>query len=136
MRAEAGSEAECLTPCQTAKLPLRPFESPGGVLPGTFNGSRISIRELPTLASIFGSDNSAGLKSGTHATADLIYLYASGSFSKYYYFPGGFGQSAEWREFSSGANADATILPNKGSFFIDRQGVDISVMFTEDLPNN
>lgn len=218
----------------------------GGVLPGTFNGSRISIRELPTLASIFGTDNSAGLKSGTIATADLIYIYASGSFSKYYYFPGGFGQaaewrdeagneagstsihfgdgliiqtsdtapksiyvsgsvklgptnvpiypgfnlvsnpspvdgrltlansglqsglqagtvatadiiyipsaggdfdkyyyfpggfgqSAEWREFSSGANADATILPNKGSFFIDRQGGDTSVTITEDLPNN
>ena len=218
----------------------------GGVLPGTFNGSRISIRELPTLASIFGTNNSAGLKSGTIATADLIYIYASGSFSKYYYFPGGFGQaaewrdeagneagstsihfgdgliiqtsdtevksiyvsgsvklgptnvpiypgfnlvsnpspvdgrltlansglqtglqagtvatadiiyiptaggdfnkyyyfpggfgqSAEWREFSSGANADATILPNKGSFFIDRQGGDTSVTITEDLPNN
>ena len=218
----------------------------GGVLPGTFNGSRISIRELPTLASIFGTDNSAGLKSGTLATADLIYIYASGSFSKYYYFPGGFGQaaewrdeagneagstsihfgdgliiqtsdtapksiyisgsvklgptnvpiypgfnlvsnpspvdgrltlansglqsglkagtvatadiiyipgaggdfekyyyfpggfgqSAEWREFSSGDNADATILPNKGSFFIDRQGGDTSVTITEDLPNN
>ena len=218
----------------------------GGVLPETFNGSRISIRELPTLASIFGTDNSAGLKSGTLATADLIYIYASGSFSKYYYFPGGFGQaaewrdeagneagstsihfgdgliiqtsdtapksiyisgsvklgptnvpiyegfnlvsnpspvdgrltlansglqsglqagtvatadiiyipgaggdfekyyyfpggfgqSAEWREFSSGDNADATILPNKGSFFIDRGGTDTSVMFTEDLPNN
>ena len=218
----------------------------GGVLPGTFNGSRISIRELPTLASIFGTDNSAGLKSGTIATADLIYIYASGSFSKYYYFPGGFGQaaewrdeagneagstsihfgdgliiqtsdtapksiyisgsvklgptnvpiypgfnlvsnpspvdgrltlansglqsglkagtvatadiiyipgaggdfekyyyfpggfgqSAEWREFSSGDNADATILPNKGSFFIDRQGGDTSVTITEDVPNN
>ena len=218
----------------------------GGVLPGTFNGSRISIRELPTLASIFGTDNSAGLKSGTIATADLIYIYASGSFSKYYYFPGGFGQAAEWRDeagneagstsihfgdgliiqtsdtapksiyisgsvklgptnvpiyegfnlvsnpspvdgrltlansglqsglqagtvatadiiyipgaggdfekyyyfpggfgqsaewraFSSGDNADATILPNKGSFFIDRQGGDTSVTITEDLPNN
>ncbi|MEC8825694.1 MAG: hypothetical protein VXX36_07905, partial [Verrucomicrobiota bacterium] len=81
----------------------------GGVLPGTFNGSRISIRELPTLASIFGTDNSAGLKGGTLATADLIYLYASGSFSKYYYFPGGFGQAAEWRD-EAGNEAGSTSI--------------------------
>ncbi|MEC8825211.1 MAG: hypothetical protein VXX36_05445, partial [Verrucomicrobiota bacterium] len=79
----------------------------------------------------------SGLKAGTVATADIIYIPgAGGDFEKYYYFPGGFGQSAEWREFSSGDNADATILPNKGSFFIDRQGGDTSVTITEDLPNN
>ena len=81
----------------------------GGIDPASFDGSRISIKALPTLASIFGADNSAGLKAGTSVSADLIYLYSSGSFSKYYYFQGGFGQDPEWRTLSGSPAGSVTI---------------------------
>lgn len=70
----------------------------GGVNPGDFDGSRVVIREIPTIASVFGATNSAGLKPGTFGSADLIYIYTPSGFEKYYYFPGGFGQPAGWRD--------------------------------------
>ncbi|MEM9281706.1 MAG: TIGR02597 family protein [Verrucomicrobiota bacterium] len=68
----------------------------GGVVKANFDNSQVCIQELPTLSSIFGASNSAGLKAGLLTDADRIYLYESGEFKKYYYFGGGFGRVAGW----------------------------------------
>ncbi len=81
----------------------------GGIDPIDFDGSRVCIRELPTIDSIFGADNSAGLKAGTLATADTIYLYGAGGFTRHYYFPGGFGLDPGWRD-EDGDYSGSTIL--------------------------
>lgn len=81
----------------------------GGIVKANFDGSRVCIQELPTLNSMFGSDNSAGLKSGTLATADIIYILSGGTFSRYYYSPGGFGGTPEWRDESGNPAGDTTI---------------------------
>jgi uncharacterized protein (TIGR02597 family) len=81
----------------------------GGITTADFDGNRVLIRELPTLSSIFGAENSAGLLAGTFATADLIYLFSSGDFSKYYYFSGGFGQPAGWYDEGGNSANDVSI---------------------------
>tara|TARA_B100000927_G_scaffold185712_1_gene149568 strand:+ start:788 stop:1828 length:1041 start_codon:yes stop_codon:yes gene_type:complete len=80
-----------------------------GVTTGQFNGSRITIRTLPTIASIFGPDNSAGLKAGSLANADRIYIYENGVFKKHYYFPGGLGVAAGWRDEDGNDSANTIV---------------------------
>ncbi len=81
----------------------------GGVIPGTFDGSRIVIKVLPTIGSIFGEDNAIGLKSGSISNADVIFLFSAGSFEQYFYFPGGLGQTAEWRDSNGNRSNDVPI---------------------------
>ena len=77
-----------------------------------------------------------GLKWGTSVDADVVYIPSdSGGFDKYFYFQGGFGQDPEWRAVTGGANSENIPLPDSGSFFIERQSGESSVMITEDLPN-
>lgn len=80
-----------------------------GVTTANFDGSRITIRTLPTISSIFGANNSAGLKAGSLANADRIYIYENGVFKKHYYFPGGLGVSAGWRDEDGNDSADTVI---------------------------
>ncbi len=85
----------------------------GGVLPGNmtnpgFDGSRVTIRELPTIASVFGATNSAGLKPGALTSADRIYLFNSETFSKIFYtLGGGFGVTEGWKD-EDGFDAGST----------------------------
>ena len=81
-----------------------------GIDAGKLVGSEACVRETPTINSVFGATNSAGLKAGTLSTADLVLLYNGSSYDKFYYFSGGFGQPAQWRN-AAGTEAGSTAIP-------------------------
>jgi hypothetical protein len=86
------------------------------------SGDSYIIKELMTLADVFGADNSAGLRSGGDAaSSDLIYIMSSdgaGVYATYYYqtdslgFLGGDG----WRAFGDPNSdvSDVVIGPDDG----------------------
>ena len=91
---------------------------------GVAVGDSFEIRPAMTLSDVFGSDNSAGLKEGTLATADVVWVpTGGGSFEKYYYSPGAtfpVPVAEGWKN-SAGQNAANAAIVYTDAIFIQRR---------------
>ena len=75
-----------------------------------------------TLASAFGSNNSAGLQGGTALTADLVQLWKDSAYESYYFQTSGIG-GVGWRKVGDqSTDASGTIIRQDQSLLIKRAG--------------
>lgn len=95
-------------------------------------GAKYELRKTPTVASLFGAENSAGLQGGTSATADVIWIPAGGgTYTQVYRSTGGLS-GVGWRKIGGG-NADVAKEPISiadGIFVQRRAATDLNVVFT------
>ena len=102
----------------------------------SLNGDSYQVRMAPSIADLFGSENSAGFLEGDLQSADLIWIAdGSGGFKKYYYNPGDPNAfpvpvTEGWKD-SVGGDAANERLNYMDGIFIQRRGTtDLNVVIT------
>jgi len=96
------------------------------------NGVKYEVRKTPTIASIFGATNSAGLLAGLAATADIVWVPdGSGGYLRVFFSTGG-TQGAGWRSVGglTADRANAVVGITDAVFIQRRATTDLSVVFT------
>lgn len=95
-------------------------------------GVSYEIRKTPTIGSLFGENNSAGLKAGSATTADIIWVWNGTEYVQIYYADNLPLIGTGWRQVAGGAT-DRTNTPVSitDAIFIQRRGeTDLSLVFT------
>jgi len=96
------------------------------------SGVKYEVRKTPTVASLFGAANTAGLQEGSTATADVVWIPdGSGGYVQIFRSSGGLA-GAGWRRVGGGSAdaANAAISITDGIFIQRRGATDLSVVFT------
>lgn len=105
-------------------------------LTADLEGDVFQARLAPTLAGLFGADNSAGFQQGTLTTADVIWVASgAGSFNKYYYADANpnaipFAVTEGWKTSTGGDATDVSFNYLDGIFIQRRGASNLSLVVT------
>jgi hypothetical protein len=101
----------------------------------TAGTTEFKLRKAATVSSVFGAQNSAGLKAspdGDPTTADNLVISTDSGLLTVYFFDDGAGTTG-WYD-ASGNPADSVVLPYSDGFFVQRvSGSDINLVVSGEL---
>ncbi len=93
-------------------------------------GDTYEIRATPTVSSLFGAANEAGLLAGPSTTADLIWIPTGAGFAQVYY------NNGAWRKVGSlGVAANEPVYFTDGIFIQRRGATTLNIVFTGHVQN-